>query len=73
VSLFLIFYGVPRATQAAIAQAGVKGSYGIEINYAVRMLFKWWAIASAGYWGVIGTIYVILYIATWRLTGQWPQ
>jgi hypothetical protein len=45
----------------------------MEINGLVQWLFKWWLILSGVFWGVILSIYLALYVWTWRLTGQWPH
>lgn len=66
VVLLFMLYGIPRAA----SQAGAQGSYGVQTEYAVRLLFKWWLLVSAGYWVLIGIGYVVLNVVTYRLTHQ---
>jgi len=62
-ALVCVFCGAPRAAQAIAQKAGVEGGAAIDVNYAIRLLFKWWTFACVGYWGVIGTLYGVLWIA----------
>ena len=70
VVLLFIVYGIPRATSQALSQPGVQGSYGVDVRYAVRLLFRWWLLLSAGYWVLIGILYGVMNVATYRLTHQ---
>ena len=56
VVLLFILYGIPRVVSQAASQAGAQGSYAVDTRYAVRLLFKWWVLLSAGYWLLIGTL-----------------
>jgi hypothetical protein len=40
------------------------------MNGLIHWLFKWWLITSTVFWGLIGTLYLILRIWNYRLTGQ---
>lgn len=42
----------------------------MEINGVIQWLLKWWIIVSAVFWGLIGTLYLILRIVNYRLTHQ---
>jgi len=42
----------------------------MEITGLIQWLFKWWLISSTVFWGLVGSIYLILRLVNYRLTGQ---
>ena len=61
IGLFLLFviWGLPNTFREFAHAEGLEltKGYGIDINSAIKTLFRWWLLISLGYWGVVGLVY----------------